>query len=135
MPLAIRGPGFPRGVARHQVVGNIDLAPTFIDLAGGGVARLDGVPLGQLARDPSARAGRGIVLERSSQEGRAYKAIREGRWVYVDHRGPFPEMYDLVRDPYQLRNVARLPRYRDERRSLNRRLEKLRDCRAVACRR
>jgi N-acetylglucosamine-6-sulfatase len=135
VPLAIRGPGFPRDVTRSQPVGNIDLAPTFLDLAGAGIRRLDGTSLLPLARDPAARAGRAIVLERSSQEGRAYAAIREGRWVYADHRGPFREMYDLARDPYQLRNVAEAQRLRRVRRYLRRRLRKLKECRGVVCRR
>ena len=34
MPLLVRGPGVPRGVVRAQPIVNIDLAPTFLDMAG-----------------------------------------------------------------------------------------------------
>ena len=34
VPLFVRGPGVPRGRVREEIVGNVDLAPTFADLAG-----------------------------------------------------------------------------------------------------
>jgi len=34
VPLLVRGPGVPRGVVRAQPIVNIDLAPTFLDMAG-----------------------------------------------------------------------------------------------------
>lgn len=34
IPLIVRGPGVPAGATRDEIVGNVDLAPTFADLAG-----------------------------------------------------------------------------------------------------
>lgn len=33
LPLVVRGPGFPPGTTRDQLVADIDLAPTFVDAA------------------------------------------------------------------------------------------------------
>ena len=59
VPLIVRGPGVPAGVTRSQLVGNVDFAPTFLELADA-TARdgLDGhsmVPL--LRQDTSAASG------------------------------------------------------------------------------
>jgi arylsulfatase A-like enzyme len=34
VPLIVRGPGVERGATRSEIVGNVDVAPTFADLAG-----------------------------------------------------------------------------------------------------
>ena len=134
VPLLIRGPGFPRGATRTQIVGNVDLAPTFMDLAGASAHRMDGVSLLPLAANPNARRNRPILIERARVEGRAYAAIRQGRWKYVKHGGGSSELYDLSRDPHELENLARLRRHAAVRRALSKRLRKLDHCRRDACR-
>jgi arylsulfatase A-like enzyme len=44
VPLVIRGPGFPRGVTRGQLVGNVDLVPTIALTGVKPALAMDGVP-------------------------------------------------------------------------------------------
>jgi N-acetylglucosamine-6-sulfatase len=135
VPLVIRGPGFPKGVRRRQLTGNIDLAPTIRDLAGLGWRRgTDGVPLKPLARHPRKRRNRDILFERSKYEGRVYKAVRTRHYVFVHYQVGASELYDLRRDPYQLHNRIRDPDYRRIARQLARRLGEIGDCSGNACR-
>ena len=46
----------------------------------------------------------------------------------------FNELYDLKRDPYELRNVVGDPGYAEIKRRLRTRLESLRDCAGKGCR-
>jgi arylsulfatase A-like enzyme len=128
MPLALRVPPpvlGERAAARvDELAANIDLAPTLLDLAGASPCTneracrtLDGrslVPLlrgaGEWPRD------RGIVIEGGDHgENCAYRGLRLADEVLLERVRPAgkgcapdgdPELYDLARDPYQLRNLA-----------------------------
>ena len=133
VPLVIRGPGFPRGVTRRQLVGNIDLVPTIVALTGAGPGlTMDGVPLLPLARRPRARARRAMLLEVLSE--RRFAAIRTRRYVLSLNREGVNELYDLKRDPFELTNVALDPGYAEIKRRLRARLARLRDCAGAGCR-
>jgi N-acetylglucosamine-6-sulfatase len=134
VPLIVRGPGFPAGARRRQLVANIDLAPTITSVARApGRRRMDGVSLVPLARHPARGRRRDILFERSHFEGRSFAAIRTRRYVLVKwHRGR--ELYDLKRDPDELRNRAGVPTYARVRRALVPRLHDLRKCRRRGCR-
>jgi arylsulfatase A-like enzyme len=55
VPLVVRGPGIPAGRVADQLVGNIDLAPTFAAMAGAATPDfVDGRSFLALAREPSA---------------------------------------------------------------------------------
>jgi arylsulfatase A-like enzyme len=133
VPLVIRGPGFPRGVTRRQLVGNVDLVPTILALTEvkPGLTT-DGVSLLPLARRPEARAHRQMLLEVLS--GRTFSAIRTRRYVFSANGEGINELYDLKRDPYELRNVVGDPGYAEIKRRLRVRLESLRDCAGKGCR-
>ncbi len=135
VPLLVRGPGFPVGVRRNQVVGNIDLAPTVLDIAGKNPHRhTDGVSLRPLAQNPEAKTNRAVVIERDRQEGHPFQAVRTQRWILIHQRGGALELYDLAHDPYELRNVARERRYAERRRVLMKRVRALRRCAGKSCR-
>ena len=142
VPLLALGPRLPAGVTRSQVTGNIDLAPTIYDIAGVEPGReQDGISLLPLARNPGRRADRDILIENATASG-----VHTGRWVYIEHRvadGREYELYDLARDPYQLRNAVnpesgeplrRDPRTRRALAALRERLAALRDCAGASCR-
>lgn len=58
VPLIVRGPGVPTAATRDQIVGNVDLAPTFADLAGvRSPAFVDGRSLVPLLRQQPAPDG------------------------------------------------------------------------------
>jgi N-acetylglucosamine-6-sulfatase len=58
LPLIVRGPGIPAGRTSDQLVGNIDLAPTFAAMAGAATPSfVDGRSFLALAADPSRTVG------------------------------------------------------------------------------
>jgi N-acetylglucosamine-6-sulfatase len=130
VPLIARGPGFGRGAKRSQPTGNVDLAPTILDLAGARPGRaMDGGSLLPLARSPSVGADRDILLENLKSTG-----IRTRRFMYAEHPGGERELYDLAADPFQLRSRHDDPAFRRVREQLADRLSSLRDCSGSACR-
>jgi N-acetylglucosamine-6-sulfatase len=132
VPLIVRGPGFP-AEANGALAGNVDLAPTILDLAGAAGSanrRLDGVSLVPIADDPDAAPDRAIVIESEASSG-----VRTDRYLYVEHDSGEIELYDHGRDPFQLRNAAGDPRYGREEGDLAAALDRLRACAGAECRR
>jgi N-acetylglucosamine-6-sulfatase len=129
VPLVMRGPGVPRDSARRQLVGNIDLAPTILDAAGAkSPLRMDGRSLFPLANHPRAARSRDILLETARSAG-----IRTRRYLYAEHQSRQRELYDLRRDPFQLRSRHSDRKLAPVRRELARELDALRDCAGRGC--
>ncbi len=118
----------PRDV--DDLVVNIDLAPTFCDIAGdachlgpypGGQAGPDGVSMLPLLDDPPAPWRSAAIEEHflgpnSEDSGfTGWRAIRTdethplGAWHYVEWANGFRELYDLTADPWELTNKANDP--------------------------
>jgi arylsulfatase A-like enzyme len=140
VPLLIRGPGFERGRS-DAVVANIDLAPTFLELAGAEpMLEPDGASLVPLLRGGRADLGRDLVLENLeegvSEKYAPYRALRTKFWLYVDYDAEEQgvELYDLRSDPDNLTNLASELRYDGARERLARRLAAMRDCAGAKCR-
>ena len=72
--------------------------------------------------------------ERGFGDARTSIGLRTPRYSYVRHRGGKDELYDLVEDPLQMRNVASGPRYAAEVRVLNTVWWDMRNCAGAACR-
>lgn len=106
-----------------QTVSNVDLAPTLLDYAGTrpcigdrDCRELDGRSLRPLleGRDQSWPSDRAVLME--LDDGHTYTALRTDRYLYTEItadragelREPAIELYDLVRDPYELDNLATL---------------------------
>jgi arylsulfatase A-like enzyme len=64
----------------------------------------------------------------------AYRAVRTDRYLYVLYANKQSELYDMRRDPAQLRNVAGDRRYRAVRRWLFRHMVGLTTCSGPSCR-
>jgi N-acetylglucosamine-6-sulfatase len=64
----------------------------------------------------------------------AYRAIRTDRYLYVVYSNGQTELYDMKRDPAQLRSLAHDPRYRPVRRFLYAHLSVLFSCAGGGCR-
>ena len=155
VPLLIRGPGLPAGRVSSELVANTDLAPTLLDIAGAKAGKtVDGRSLLPFARHPDWRTRRAILHEtggsryaspRDQDEARnsgrslrrvmTYRAVRTPGWLYVRYRGGGRELYDLKRDPHEMRSLHRDPAYRQARRVLAGELERLTHCRGEQCRR
>jgi arylsulfatase A-like enzyme len=154
VPLLMRGPRLPRDRETKALVGNIDLAPTILQAARAPMPRqLDGRSFLPFARDVRLRSLRPLLHETvgngargrsNTREGNArqeqprvpaWRAVRTTRWLYVDYKGGERELYDLRRDPAQLRSVAGDPRLRVRLRTLRRILSDLTRCRGAECQR
>jgi arylsulfatase A-like enzyme len=139
VPLLIRGPGIPAGETSDALVGNIDLAPTIAQIAGAKpTVTVDGDSLLDLAREPASSTDRALLLEslvrdRSTYYGYPYTAIRNGHFIYVRYQTGDEELYNLVRDPYELESLAGEPKYAAKQRALEAALDRLRDCRGEDC--
>lgn len=154
VPLIIRGPGIPAGRVSSELVANVDLAATLLELAGAQAGKtVDGRSLLAFARNPELRSRRAILHETGGrryagpkeQDERSnlrqplrrvmsYRAVRTPRWLYVRWHGGSRELYDLRVDPDQMHSLHADPRYRRIRRVLGRRLHGLARCAGESCR-
>jgi arylsulfatase A-like enzyme len=150
VPLIVVGPGVPAGEERDELVANVDLAPTFMGLAGVEPPRnVDGHALVGLLHGEAPGDWRDAVLiehhrpepsledpdiqARPSGTPPSYSALRTRFGTYVEYATGEREYYDLRVDPDQLENVYdRLDATEQE--SLAETLAALRSChRADTC--
>jgi Tfp pilus assembly protein PilF len=108
VPLIVRGPGVVAGTRIAATVQSVDLYPTMLRLAGiPGATRVDGRDLGPALRGQridDAPAFAESLTPRIHYGWSDLRSIRDGRWKFI--LAPTPELYDLERDPGELRNVA-----------------------------
>lgn len=122
VPWILRVPGGPRGLRLAQAVGQVDLVPTVLDLLGllgelgsgdrEGPAKLAGVSLAPLLEGgplvADARLDRALYAETFlpyyTYGWAKLRVLRQGRMKWID--APTPELYDTVRDPHELSNLA-----------------------------
>ena len=129
-PLLVRGPDVPAGQSRGQLVGNLDIAQTFAELADvSPPAKVDGrslVPL--LTENPPQEWRDAQLLENSSWSG-----VRTERYAYFEYENGERELYDLHKDPYELKSIDESadPALLAD---LRARLEALRHCTGDSCR-
>jgi len=136
VPLIIRGGGFPAGATAAQMVSNVDLAPTIVALTGAQPRRvLDGRPLLPLALDPQQGKNRTLLIEGvNAGTGKpSFQAVRDPGWLYVEYATGDRELYDLGKDPFELRSRHAAPALASVRNDLARRLVRLRSCSGSAC--
>jgi N-acetylglucosamine-6-sulfatase len=137
VPLILRGPGVPRGERRRQLVTNADLAPTILEAASArpGLVQ-DGLSLFPLLSDPRLEWGRELLVEGpAGLRAVAFEALRNERFVYAEHDNGERELYDLRRDPHQLRSLHGDPGYAGVQARLAERLAALAVCSGSSCRR
>jgi N-acetylglucosamine-6-sulfatase len=156
VPLVIWGPGIPKNRTVDALTLLSDIAPTLTDLAGALTpAFVDGYSLRPwLRRDTSKAKERAQVLhefwpregfpvdEREEPEHVVtrvpeYRALRSKKYLYTEYRyldgSQESELYDLVRDPFELRNIVGTANA-SLLRSLSRTLDELQTCQAASCR-
>jgi len=135
VPLIIRGGPFGKKKQATQVVGNVDLAPTILALAGAAPAanwNFDGIDIAPLAKDPKAGTDRGYLVENRSGRGSTKGVVTERYKLLVHHTGE-EEMYDLDKDPDELQNIAADAGAASLKKELRRRLDVLKGCKGAPC--
>jgi arylsulfatase A-like enzyme len=144
----VAGPGIPAGVTNDAVVENVDLAPTFDELAGvTAPATTDGRSLVPLLTGQNVPWRTLALVEHhgdpynkndpdsqtyASGNAPSYDAIRSATFTYVRYRASQAgEYYDRTTDPYELHNVfSTLSASRV--RQLDAQLKALRNCHGIS---
>jgi N-acetylglucosamine-6-sulfatase len=119
VPMVIRVPwvGSP-GTTDSHLVANIDLAPTFaqLALASPGLPQ-DGLSLVPLLEGKHIPWRHAFVVELLADHPGSlvysppYEGVRTERYLYVEYRNGWRELYDLRADPHQMTNRAGDPAY------------------------
>lgn len=131
IPLVIGGADLtPRRVSATAL--NLDLAPTALDLAGVPVpAQMQGLSLAKLLRGQPATPRDAFLYEYDEESFLPVVpdilAVRTGSRKYVTYPGrPSDiELYDLLSDPNEMRNLAGRPEWAAEQVDLRQRLDRL----------
>jgi arylsulfatase A-like enzyme len=124
VPLMVVGPGVPAGGAVDALAANVDLRPTFQELAGAPIGpRVEGRSLVPFLRGTPPAGWRTMTLVehkgaytevadpdfQGARQGKppSYDALRFPDALYVQFASPrfAPEYYDLTTDPDERRNV------------------------------
>lgn len=115
VPFIVRGPGVSAaGERRSEMVLNLDLAPTLLEMAGVPVpAQMEGVSVRPMleGEDP---AWREEFLYEYFQDFPynvpAQNALRTPRYLYVEYgKGRPPQLFDIIADPETQNNIIETP--------------------------
>lgn len=119
IPLFLRYPArIAAGTRRHQLVLTLDFAPTLAELAGAAApAGLHGRSLVPLFAADGPPLRDAFLIEHFSDtvfprtRNLGYQAVRTADWKYIRYveLPGADELYDLNRDPFELRNLASAP--------------------------
>ncbi len=141
VPLIVRGPGVSAGRTVEHFALNIDLAPTFAQLAGAKTPdAVDGLSLVPLLGNglPSVDVWRkDFLVEHWADRGdrvRPYSALRTQKYLYVDYATGERELYNLRTDPYELTSIHNSAPHALIK-ELAKRLNALERCKGATCRR
>jgi N-acetylglucosamine-6-sulfatase len=107
-PLLVIGPGVPAGVEIDAMTSNIDLGPTFAELAGGAAPDfVDGRSLVPMLDGTAPGGWRGGILSEflNGPPKGGFTVLRSGVHAYIAYGSGTRELYDLAADPYQLENI------------------------------
>lgn len=139
IPMVLLDPRLPaeqRGVTSDEMVLNIDIAPTLLEL--GGVTppgQMQGQSFVPLLAEPAApfreswfyehhyNPGGMVRIERS--EGLRTRTMKYIR--YIDQKPPYEELFDLAEDPGETRNLAGVAEFDKQLKRLRREYMRLRD--------
>ena len=122
VPLVVMGPGVPAGQTVDAIAENVDLCPTFLQLAGADrLPNMDGASLAGLMHGGSADGWRTVTLVEHhgpvrdlvdpdmpiarSGNPTTYEAIRSQTDLYVEYADGGKEYHDLRSDPDELHNT------------------------------
>ena len=143
VPLLVTGPGMRTGERRYDPVSTVDLTATLLDAADAPAPRTaDGTSRWRSMLDgdqgwPSPIVTEAINTARGSNpdftDRRSSIGIRTSRYSFTRYRDG-GELYDLLLDPRQDRNVYDDPAYAAVRATMDELWTRLKDCRGASCR-
>lgn len=114
VPFVIKVPGERQGMVR-EVISHLDIRPTFCELAELDPGEGDGVSLLSAVRSGKGDEKRIVYAQYSGNPG--YGTVRRaaisGRYKYVYDSSYEHELYDLMKDPQEMHNVAGKAEYQD----------------------
>jgi N-acetylglucosamine-6-sulfatase len=135
MPLLVRYPqAIKAGTVRDELVLNIDLAPTLLELAGVAVPNaMQGRSLVPLLKGARHVWRNSFLIEYYSDKvfprmlQMGYKAVRSQRWKYIHYLelDGMNELYDLKTDPYEMKNLIKEPKAATQLRAMQTELKQL----------
>ena len=110
-PLLVRYPGAGPNRSEDSLVSNVDIAPTFAELARATPGnRVDGRSLVPLLSGAETTWRTSLLLEQNEPtpgpSTPPFWAVRTAEWKYVELSTGETELYDMVRDPFELENVV-----------------------------
>lgn len=112
VPFGMRYPAWvTRPLAEDRLVANVDVPATIYEIAGIHPPQVvDGRSLVPLLSGAGPWREH-LYLEAWPKISPPWQAIHDGVFVYIETHGDRAELYDLVRDPFQLESVAGDPAY------------------------
>jgi arylsulfatase A-like enzyme len=142
VPLMIRYPKrIPAETLKHEMVLNVDIAPTLLDLAGATIPKeMHGasvMPLAQAAGDKAVKWRDAFLYEYfefpdASHNVNKHRGVRTAKWKFIHYYDP-PfnfneeyELYDLEKDPEERVNLANRPAMQATVKELKAKMEQLR---------
>ncbi|HEX6709207.1 MAG TPA: sulfatase-like hydrolase/transferase, partial [Rubrobacter sp.] len=138
VPMFVRGPGIRAGSISSDLVLNNDLAPTFVQIAGGSPPSfVDGRSLLPVWKGSNPTWRTAVMNERPIRDINPippYHALITQRYTYVEYETGEKELYDRMDDPRELRSKHDDPAYADTTAAFSLRLRALEGCEADACR-
>ncbi len=119
IPLLMRYPPLIKaGSTPEEIVLNIDLAPTLLELGGKSVPKeMQGRSFASLLSGRAYEPRKSFLIEYFTDTvfprmlNMGYQAVRTDRWKYIRYTEltSMDELYDLHADPYELRNLVAEP--------------------------
>ncbi len=139
VPIIIKWPGMPeinKGKLLQQLVLNIDIAPTILEMAGVKVPKvMDGKSMFPLLKNPESRFRDDFFMEHDSVISvenpipDSY-GIRTKEWkyiLYVKVKPEVEEMYNLITDPLEMKNLINNEDFIQVKNALRKRFEEYRE--------
>ncbi len=112
VPLVFAGPGIPSGQRRDQLALLNDVFPTVLDLLGQPAPATDGRTLATVLRTATAPLRDGVYTAYRNCQ-RAYRTADD--WKIIRYRSGGAErwqLFDLTRDPWEMRDLSADPSHR-----------------------
>jgi arylsulfatase A-like enzyme len=121
IPMLVRYPKlFPKGTTRDDLVLNIDIAPTFVDLAGQPIPReMQGKSWRPLLAGKTDGWRQSFLAEYFFEQNfpttPTVVAVRtqDAKLIKYPGHDEWTELFDLSRDPYETKNLIRDPQHQD----------------------